>query len=61
MIRVATACVHVLGLQEGRNGIEDLWMLSRLTELVPSNIEVCRNHNLSSHSRWAFSVSLLSL
>jgi hypothetical protein len=40
MIRIATACVHVLGLQEDRSGIEDLWMLTRLTELVPPHVEV---------------------
>jgi hypothetical protein len=44
MIRIATACVHVLGLQEDRSGIEDLWMLTRLTELVPPNVEVCSQY-----------------
>lgn len=40
MIRIAAACVHVLGLQEERSGIEDLWMLSRLAELIPPTVEV---------------------
>ena len=34
------SCVHVLRLQEGRSGIEDLPMLSRLTQLLPDTVEV---------------------
>lgn len=41
MLRVAISCVHVLGLDEGRSGVEDLPMLTRLQELLPSSVEVC--------------------
>jgi hypothetical protein len=34
------ACVHVLGLQEGRAGIEDLPMLTSLKQLLPDLVEV---------------------
>jgi hypothetical protein len=41
---VAISCVHVLGLEEGRSGIEDLPMLARLEELLPSSVEVSEWH-----------------
>ena len=34
------ACVHVLRLKEASHGIEDLPMLSHLTSLLPTTVEV---------------------
>eukprot|EP01041_Mallomonas_annulata_P005499 gene5499-11072_t len=40
ILRKAVGCVHVLGLQEGRAGIEDLPMLTTLKKLLPELVEL---------------------
>ena len=54
MLKVAMACVHILGLKKASHGIEDLPMLTRLTELLPSTVEVGSVHHVAS-SRNCFS------
>lgn len=40
ILRRAIACVHVLNLQEGRTGIEDLPMLTKLKQLIPETVDL---------------------